>query len=87
MLQCGMVWYGIVWYGIILYGTVWYAIRYGLVSGIVNDYPPKWRRLAVDIRDLTQLRRGRRQRRLLKFELPVFPFLVCVTHSFLFYFA
>ena len=37
--------------------------------------------------DLTQLGRERRRRRLLKFELPVFPFLVCIAHSFLFNFA
>ena len=40
-----------------------------------------------DIRDLTQLGRERRRRRLLKFELPVFTFLLCVTLSFLFNFA
>ena len=34
-------------------------------------------------RDLTQLGRERRRRRLLKFELPVFPFLICIAHSFL----
>ena len=42
---------------------------------------------AFDTRDLTQLGRERRRRRLLKFELPVFTFLVCIAHSFLFNFA
>ena len=41
----------------------------------------------IDIRDLTQLGRERRRRRLLKFELPIFSFLVCRTRSFLFNFA
>ena len=45
------------------------------------------KRSFFDSRDLTQLGRERRRRRLLKFELSVFPFLVCVTHSFLFNFA
>ena len=39
------------------------------------------------IRDLTQLGQERRRRRLVKFELLVFPFFVCITHSFLFNFA
>ena len=41
----------------------------------------------VDNRDLKQLGRERQRRRLLSFELSVFPFLVCITRAFLFRFA
>ena len=37
--------------------------------------------------NLMQLGRERRWRRQLKFELPVFPFVVCINHSFLYDFA
>ena len=50
-----------------------YANYFWLVPAVV------W----YDIRDLTQLGRERRRRQLPKFELPVFPFLISITHSFL----